>query len=98
MVIVECQGEMAHDGRGRAQADDDRALALESMGIEVIRISYKQISDRARFELLAQRLSNTLNTKLPSPTPRLARKQSEMRDALFRAWPFHENRPSGTNR
>ena len=98
MVIVECQGEMAHDSRGRAQADDDRALALESMGIEVIRISYKQISDRARFELLAQRLSNTLNTKLPSLTPRLARKQSEMRDALFRAWPYHENRPSGTNR
>ena len=32
MVIVECQGEMAHDSRGRAQADDDRALALESMG------------------------------------------------------------------
>lgn len=98
MVIVECQGEMAHDSRGRAQADDDRALALESMGIEVIRISYKQISDRARFELLAQRLSNTLNTKLPSLTPRLARKQSEMRDALFRAWPYHENRPSRTNR
>lgn len=88
MVIVECQGEMAHNSRERAQADDDRALALESMGIEVIRISYKQISDGTRFDLLAQRLANALNVKLPSPTPRLTLKQAEMHDALFGAWPY----------
>lgn len=97
MVIVECQGEMAHNSRERAQADDDRALALESMGIEVIRISYKQISDRARFDLLAQRLASTLNVKPPSPTPRFARKQAEVRDALFGAWPYCENRLLETN-
>lgn len=97
-VIVECQGEVAHNNRERAQADDDRALALESMGIEVIRISYKQISDRARFDLLAQRLANALNIKLPSSTPRLARRQTEMRDALFGAWPHCDKRPLGTTR
>lgn len=98
MVIVECQGEMAHNSRDRAQADDDRALALESMGIEVIRISYKQISDRTRFNLLARRLSNTLSIKLPNPTPRLAQREIEMRDALFGAWPYYEYRPLGTGR
>lgn len=98
MVIVECQGEMAHNSRDRAQADDDRALALESMGIEVIRISYKQISDRTRFNLLARRLSDTLSIKLPNPTPRLAQREIEMRDALFGAWPYYEYRPLGTGR
>lgn len=98
MVIVECQGEMAHNSREQAQADDDRALALESMGIEVIRLSYKQISDRACFDLLAQRLARALNIKLPSSTPRLVQKQAEIRDVLFGTWPYRENRPLRTSR
>lgn len=88
MVIVECQGEMVHDAPGRARADDDRALALESMGARVIRISHSQIACSDRFDLLAKRLVCTLGAATPPSTPETARRQEHMRGILFGSWPY----------
>lgn len=90
MVIVECQGEMVHDVPGRARADDDRALALESMGAQVIRISHSQIACSDRFDLLAKRLVCTLGAATPPSTPETARRQEHMRGILFGSWPYCE--------
>lgn len=88
MVIVECQGEMTHDSPERAQADDDRALALESMGAQVIRISYKQILDAGCFDLLAARLARALGTNIPPSSPQIAKQRDRMRRMLFGMWPY----------
>lgn len=91
MVIVECQGDMTHNSPERAQADDDRALALESMGFQVIRISHSQISNKKRFDLLAKRLARSLCMEIGCPTPLVARRQDQMRHILFRTWPYCES-------
>ena len=87
-VILECQGAIVHDSAFSAQDDDDRALALEQMGYQVIRITYKQIADEARFQLLAKHLAELLNLTRRPPSFQTAKRQAMMRDKLFGPWPY----------
>lgn len=86
-VILECQGGVAHIGSAAAQYDDDRALALESMGFTVVRATYKQIQDEARFDLLAHHLAGLLGTQIRPAAPLTASHQRHMREVLFGPWP-----------
>ncbi|WP_143761770.1 hypothetical protein [Collinsella phocaeensis] len=87
-VILECQGAIVHDSIASAQADDDRALALEQMGYQVVRITYKQIADEARFQLLAKHLADLLHITKRPPSFQTAQRQALMRERLFGPWPF----------
>lgn len=63
LTILECQGAMVHGGWGAAAADDDRVLALENMGAKVVRITYRQISEERRCEILTSHLAEILGVR-----------------------------------
>lgn len=90
-VILECQGAIVHDSTVSAQADDDRALALEHMGYQVVRITYRQIADEMCFRLLAKHLAELLHVARRPPSPQTAERHTLMREKLFGPWPCCEH-------
>lgn len=85
-VVVECQGAVVHDAPSAAAADDDRALALQSMGIEVIRITYQQIADRLKFDAFARHLAKRLGVRQRPATHAMLAAEDELRKAIFVNW------------
>lgn len=90
-VVLECQGAVAHGSCAAAQADDDRALALEQMGYKVVRITYKQISDERRFKQLAEHLAGILGIAIRPAAPRTKERAVHMHKMLFKPWPYSSN-------
>lgn len=85
-VVVECQGKAVHGSPIKGLTDDNRALALQNMGIEVIRITYEQIADERRFEIFGAYLAKKLGVQMRSPAPKTARATQELREQLFCDW------------
>lgn len=85
-TIVECQGGMIHGGAEASESDDDRALALENMGIDVVRITYKQISDEDKFELLSSHLGAKLGIRQRPPSGRMADAEKMLRQTILTDW------------
>ena len=64
---VECHSATFHAGEVRQLSDADRALALQSMGVEVLFVTYGQVASARRFEALAQTVAEKLGRE---PVPR----------------------------
>lgn len=85
-TIVECQGGMTHSGAEVSESDDDRALALENMGNDVLRITYKQISDEEKFDLFASHLGLKLGIRQNPPSSRMADAEKVLRQTILTDW------------
>lgn len=64
---IECQGRSVHDNEAASISDSNRITALQSMGIEVIPLTFEQFYDADRFcailDLIATKLDTTIKPK-----------------------------------
>ena len=85
-VDVECQGAAVHSSLGAATSDADRTCALESMGIDVVLLSYAQVQDAARLDLVADLIARKLGEPAAPKTERMVEAEKALRRALFIDW------------
>ncbi|WP_143757982.1 hypothetical protein [Collinsella sp. An2] len=85
-VVVECQGDPFHTGESKSHEDDNRRLALQSMGYTVVPLRYEQISDPLRFEGVASYISRELGLDAKPKTSAFKRASQELRHDLFIDW------------
>ena len=85
---VECHSATFHLGERRELSDADRALALQSMGVEVLFVTYAQVASPSRFEALAQTVAEKLGREVvPRDEGFLARRAELRREVLV---DFHD--------
>lgn len=85
-VDVECHSAGFHLGQAHELADADRSLALQSMGIEVLHVTYAQLASERRFAALAEVVAGSLGRDLPEPTPELLRRRASLRRTVLGDW------------
>lgn len=83
---IECHGRGVHDGERASISDADRATALESMGINVVQLTYGQIHDPARFAGVKQLVADYRGTDLAVKGAALQKKESQLRQQVFVDW------------
>lgn len=87
-VVVEVDGWTFHDRTGEpllldAKDDGARANALRGCGYEVIPVTYSQMANADRWELLVALLAEKLDVDVPPITPAFLRQRARLRQELF---------------
>lgn len=85
-IAIECQGAGYHGGSERNAMDDNRALALQSMGLTVVRLRYEQIADPWRLQQVASFLLGKHGRVWAPKTERLEQKERELRADVLTDW------------
>ena len=85
-LIIECQGRIAHDDTDSAVSDGNRVVALQHMGYEVMLLSYEQIAQSDRFEVVKRLIARYLGIKYRRKTKGLQRLEHDLRRKLFIDW------------
>lgn len=67
---IECQGRSAHDNEAASISDSNRIAALQSMGIEVIPLTFEQFYDADRFCAILDLIATKLDTSIKPKTER----------------------------
>ncbi len=80
---LECQSALVHQNEVSFLSDSDRTLALKSMGIEVLPVTFGQLADEARFEALSSAVCKVLGRRPRPKTERQRRATRELRRELF---------------
>lgn len=83
---IECHGRGVHDGERASISDADRATALESMGINVMQLTYGQISDPARFEGVKSLVADKREARIVKKSPALQERELRLRQQVFVDW------------
>ena len=85
-LAIECQGRVVHGLGGVTQDDANRIVALESMGFDVVPLTYEQIYDPYRFRAVVNMLSERIGIKrAPKDEAQLAAER-DLRWELFSDW------------
>lgn len=82
-IDVECQGEAFHAGNIAEARDAERTLAVESMGIEIMPVTYRQISNSRAYEELLAQLYSKLKIKRRPKNSTQHEAEQELRACLF---------------
>lgn len=82
-IDIECQGEAFHTGNIAEARDAERTLAVESMGIEIMPVTYRQISNSRAYEELLAQLYSKLKLKRRSKNEKQLQAERELRASLF---------------
>lgn len=85
-VDIECQGAMVHDSGESAIFDSRRTAALQSMGIDVVPVTFDQISDPRSFGALAALVAKRSGRKLAPKTEGLQRRELDLRRNVLIDW------------
>lgn len=85
-VDIECQGAMVHDSGESAISDSRRTAALQSMGIDVVPVTFDQISDPRSFGALAALVAKRSGRKLAPKTEGLQRRELDLRRNVLIDW------------
>lgn len=85
-LILEAQGATVHNNDRSALLDADRATGLQSMGYNVIMVTYEQLRDEQRFDALANLVLKELGMKRPSWSSRQLEARSELRRHILGSW------------
>lgn len=85
-VIVECQGEAFHSSDSKIKSDSDRTTALQSMGYEVVLLTYSQINDPESYEIVTSLISSKLGIVRRPKTKRQLERQKSVRFDVFDDW------------
>lgn len=83
---IECQGQSVHDGEAAALSDSDRLAALESMGIQVVPITYRQLSNEDGFAATQKLIAQKLNICLSPKTPKERLAETSLREEVLIDW------------
>ena len=76
---LECQSATFHAGERPMLSDADRALALQSMGVEVLFVTYAQIASERRADALAQTVAEKLGAEVVPRTDDFLARRAELR-------------------
>ena len=76
---VECQSAAFHAGERPRLSDAERALALQSMGVEVLFVTYAQIASERRADALAQTVAEKLGAEAVPRTEEFLARRTELR-------------------
>ena len=76
---VECQSATFHAGDRPRLSDANRALALQSMGVEVLFVTYAQIASEHRADALAQTVAEKLGGEVVPRTDEFLARRAELR-------------------
>lgn len=85
-LIIECQGKVAHDSQESAISDSDRIVALQQMGFVVMPITYKQIADRATFDVVRRVVAKHLGIRYRDKSEVGLSKEIDLRRNIFIDW------------
>lgn len=86
-LVIECQGAGYHGNLQQSTHDDNRSMALQSMGYTVLRLRYEQIRDEEHLESTAACVARLLNTELAPKAERLMQAERNlMADVLVDWW------------
>ena len=67
---IECQGRSVHDNEAASISDSNRIAALQSMGIEVIPLTFEQFYDADRLGAILDLIATKLDTSIKPKTER----------------------------
>ncbi len=85
-VDVECQSAQHHDNLDSYVSDSERTAALKAMGIEVVPLTYGQLSSPDRFDAVVRLIAEIRGISLRKKTPRQLMKSAELRNELLWNW------------
>ena len=85
-LILEAQGATVHNNDRSALLDADRATGLQSMGYNVVMVTYEQLRDEQRFDALADLVLKELGMKRPSWNGKQLKARSELRRHILGSW------------
>ena len=85
-VDVECQSAQHHDSLDSYVSDSERTAALKAMGIEVVPLTYGQLSSPDRFDAVVRLVADVRGISLRKKTPRQLAKNAELRNELLWNW------------
>ena len=75
-----------HDSEAASISDSDRAAALESLGIQVLPLTYRQFVDEESYEAVRALIGKKLNRPLKAKTPAQKRAEQKLRAELSINW------------
>ncbi len=85
-LVVECQGRLVHDDVESAVSDGNRVVALQQMGYEVMLLSYEQISQSDRFEVVKKLIARYLGIRYRRKSKAMQRTEHNLRCNIFIDW------------
>lgn len=85
-VDIECQGAMVHDSGESAISDSRRTAALQSMGIDVVPVTFDQVNDPRGFDALTTLVAKRSGRKLIPKTEGLQRRELDLRRNVLIDW------------
>lgn len=85
-VDVECQSVQHHDNLGSYVSDSERTAALKAMGIEVVPVTFGQLSSPDRFDAVVRLIAEIRGVVLRKKTSRQMAKTAELRNELLWDW------------
>ncbi len=85
-VDIECQGKSVHASEAAGISDAERLTALESMGIPVIPLTFKQLSNDHSFKAVKHLIEQKRGIKFRFKTERQQRAEQDLRREVFINW------------
>lgn len=85
-IDVECQSMLHHNSRAELISDSERITALQSIGVEVIPLTYKMLANPTSFRSFITHLATRLDIRTKSSTPWLRQREAELDRHLFIDW------------
>ena len=85
-VAIECQGGIVHSGDAASMSDADRMLALQSMGVDVLPLTYRQVTNADNFKRIVRQVAKRLGKPYREKTDRMLARERELRQELFIDW------------
>ena len=85
-LAIECQGGIVHSGDAASMSDADRMLALQSMGVDVLPLTYRQITNADNFRRIARQIAKKLGRPYREKTNRMLVHERDLRRELFIDW------------
>ena len=83
---VEGQSRLAHAFDDAALSDADRATALDLVGVDVVNVTYGQLTSLARFDALSQLIAEKLGVPYRRRTSSETDAAMRLREELFADW------------
>lgn len=84
--LVECQGKAIHGSVEAKISDSDRTTALQSMGYDVVLMTYAQLFEPDKFHSVMKLITSNLGMELKEKTERQKELERRLRSEIFVDW------------
>lgn len=85
-LVIECQGALVHDNLFSLINDSERATALDAQGYKPILLTYGQIANRDKFEVVAEHIKKELGVRGETKSLRFLEAKIKLRQEIFSDW------------